>query len=129
VELTVWNGATAAHPGVVHADHGETMLLRALDRHFRGAHQRVHTAVIAAVDHRRHRRFVHHLQAPPRLAQIHVFKYIEQFGQSGVFVSAQRRIQHVIGDDAGLFVVVSGFSQRIDGKHAGFCCGEAHAVR
>jgi hypothetical protein len=73
------NRAAPADPAVVKSDHAEAVLARFGNRHFCGTHQRVHAAVVAAVEHGRHRRFVHGMHAPPRLVQILVLKHIEQF--------------------------------------------------
>ena len=85
---------------------------RARDCRLGGAIGRDHPRGVAAIQHGRCRRLPHHGDGSPRLPEIRVVNDIQKFGQAGILVAAKGCVQHMVGQDARVVVVVAGATHR-----------------
>ena len=53
---------------------------------------------------------------------------IQQLGQTGIFVTADRGVEHVVGEDAGLLGVVADPTHGVLGQRAGLGDAQVNAV-
>ena len=105
-------GAAPAHPAVRDADHRDAVRRRLVDRGPRAVIHRDHAVVVAAVVQRRDLGLVHEPHLLPRLREAAVLRDVKNFCQSRIFVAAQRRVDHVVADDARLLGIVADAAQR-----------------
>ena len=87
--------------------------------------EREHADIVPAVEGQGHAGLAHHLHGPARRPEMLVLRDVQDLGQARIFVTAQRRIDHVVGDDARLIVRVSDAAQRAFGEIA--CVRDAQA--
>src|ERR1043166_1782065 len=92
--------AAAALPDVVDADDRDAVLACLGDRGLRRAIHHYHAVVVAAVEQCRHRSFAPRLHRCARPAPPWMLGHVQDLGQSRVLIAAQRRIDHMIADDA-----------------------------
>ena len=118
-------GAATAHPGVGHRDERYAMRRALLDRRLRRAIKRKHPDVVATVKGDRDSGLAQHRHRPPRRGEVLALGQVENLCQTRVFITAQRRVDDVVGDDARLLVAVANAAQRPFGQIA--CVRDAEA--
>ena len=100
-------GAAPTHPGIGHRNERNAVRGGLLDR--RLAPRERAPACRHCFRHRRQART--RSPATPSwagaAAEVFALRHVEDLGQAGIFIAAQRRIDDVIGDDACLIVVIS----------------------
>ena len=118
-------GAAPGHPGVGEAQRWRGRCFRARDRRLGGAIGRDHARIVAAIEQGRRRRLAHHGDGSPRQPELRVIDDIQQFRQAGILVAAQRRVHHMVRQDARIVLVVPGAAHRGLAECARF--GHRHA--
>ena len=88
------------------------MRLRAADGRLGRPIGRDHARRVAAIEQGGGAGLAHHADGAPGLPEIRIVNDVQQFRQAGIFVAAQRRIQHMIRQDARVFVVEPGAAHR-----------------
>jgi hypothetical protein len=101
-----------AHPGIGDADQRDAMRLRFLDRRLGDVIEPDHPVVIAAVIKRRDLGLVHEAQRIARSRETAVLGHVEQLREPGILIAAQRRVEHVVGQNARVLRVVAGPAHR-----------------
>src|SRR5204862_8069904 len=81
-----------------------------------------------AVVERRHLGLVQDRYRPARLRETGVLGDIEDLGEPGILIPAQRSIDHMVGDDASLLGIVADAAQRPLAEGAGLLDAEMDAV-
>jgi hypothetical protein len=117
--------AAPGHPGVGEDNYGKPADIRASDRRLGGAIRRDHAGIVAAIEQGRRRRLAHHADGSPRQPELRVIDDVQQFRQAGILVAAQRRVQHMVRQDACIVLVVPGAAHRGLAECARF--GHRHA--
>jgi hypothetical protein len=92
-------GAAPAHPAVGHADDGDTARRRLGDRGAGSVIHREHANIAAAVERDREFGLVHGGHWPSRLSETRMLGDVQDLGQPRILIAAQRRIDHMIGED------------------------------
>ncbi len=82
------------------------MRVRPLDHCARRVIHPQHAALVATVEEHRHARLLEHAHRVARGLEARVVGDVEQLRQAGVLVAAQRRVDHVVGEDPGLLGLV-----------------------
>ena len=94
--------AAPAHPAIRKADDRKAVRVRTLDGGARHVIHREHGTVVLAVEQHRDARLAHDGHRRTRLLETRAVGDVEQLRQSEVLVAAKRRVDYVIGDDAGV---------------------------
>src|SRR3954452_594886 len=105
-------GVAAAEIAVVDADRGDAALFRLGDRDLGAAIDRDIADIVAAIDQRRDRRFVNDRNRDAGVFALCLARDRENARQPGKAVAAQRIIDQLIGDDAGVVLIVADAGQR-----------------
>jgi hypothetical protein len=100
-------GATPAHPAVGHADDRDPVGLRLLDDSPSGMVHHQHADIIATVVVDRDVGLPQHLQRIARALEAPVLGNVEDLREPRILVTAQRRIDHMIGDDSRFLRVIA----------------------
>ena len=93
-----------------------------------GVVHRHHADIVAAVVERRDRGLVQDAHRAARQREAAVLGDVEELGEAGIFVAAQRRVDHVIGDDARLLGFVADAGERPLAQGAGLLDAQVDAV-
>src|SRR2546425_2814068 len=102
------------------ADEGEAVRLCPLDHGACRIVHAQHAALVATVEQHRHARLLERAHRAARRLEAGVLGDVEQFRQTGVLVAAQRRVEHVIGEDMGFLGLVPDPAHGTLGQRAGF---------
>jgi hypothetical protein len=128
-------GAAATHPGVVDADEGEAVRVRPLDHGARRLVHRQHPALVASVEQHRHARLPDDAHRVPddehraaRRREARMVGDVEQLRQAGVLVPAQRRVDHVVGENTSLLGLVPDPAHGTLGQRTGLGGAQVDAV-
>jgi hypothetical protein len=121
-------GAAAAHPAVGDADEADAVRLGLGDRRFRGMVHRHHADIVAAVVERRDLGLAQHPHRPARQRKAAMLGDVEELGEAGIFVAAQRRVDDMVGDDARFLGVVADAAHRLLAQCAGLRNAQMHAI-
>jgi hypothetical protein len=84
-----------------------------------------HPRGVATIQHGRCRRLPHDEDRSSRLPEIRVVNDIQKFGQAGILVAAKGCVQHMVGQDACVVVVIASATHRCLAKRSR--CGDRHS--
>ena len=100
-------GAASAHPAVGGADDGYPSVLRLFDNCLSGVIHRQHADVIAAIVKGRYLRFAQNLHCITRARETPMLGNVQDLRETGIFITAQSRVDHMVGDDPGFLGVIA----------------------
>jgi hypothetical protein len=104
-------GAATAHPRIAHRNQRDPVRRGLPDCRLGGVKQRQHPDIVAAIEGERDLSLAQRLHGSPRLLEVSAVRNVEDLGEAGIFIAAQRRIDDVIADDARLIVAISDAAQ------------------
>ena len=89
---------------------------------------RHHADIVAAVVKCRDGGLVEDAHRPARLPEAAMLGDVEDLGETGIFIAAQRGVDDVIDDNAGLLGVIADAAQRALAERAGLLDAEMDAI-
>ena len=119
-------GAAPTRPGVSHHDKRHTVRLRAPDGFRRGGMHRKHSVVVAAIHQSRGAHVTN--DGRRRSARRIPLRDIEEFCETGILITAQRRVNDVIRDDPCFIRVIADAPHSALAKFTRFSDSQAHTV-
>src|SRR6266511_5298487 len=100
-------GAAPAHPGVGHRNERNAVSRSFLDRRLRRVKERKHADIVAAVKSKRNLGLSQHLHGSAWQPEVFALEHVEDLGQARILIAAHGGINHVVGNDARLIVMIS----------------------
>jgi hypothetical protein len=100
-------GAAPTHPSVGHRNERNAVGRSFLDRRLRRVKERKHADIVAAIKSKRNLGLAQHLHGSARQPEVFALGHVEDLGQARILIATHGGINHVVGNDVRLVVIIS----------------------